>query len=146
MDQVKYKNLIKNKNYKALTRAMIILYIAFMIVYTFRDALYGLDNQYITLFAWTAPNLIPSFLFTLFGIFYLVPILLNERESIKNPKYLLIVNFLNLIIFTIIELIHVIFDLAVWDNKDIIATFIGIALATLIYYKLRNFLITEDFK
>ena len=146
MNQVKYEDLIKNKNYKTLTRAMIILYIAFIIVYTFRDALYGINNQYITLFVWTAPNLIPSFLFTLFGIFYLVPILLNTRESFNNTKYLLIVNFLNIIIFTIIELIHVIFDLGVWDNKDIFATLIGIVLATLIYYKLRNFLITEDFK
>ena len=146
MNQVKYEDLIKNKNYKTLTRAMIILYIAFIIVYTFRDALYGINNQYITLFVWTAPNLIPSFLFTLLGIFYVVPLLLNEKESFNNTKYLLIVNFLNIIIFTIIELIHVIFDLGVWDNKDILATLIGIVLATLIYYKLRNFLIVEDFK
>lgn len=146
MNPMKLKDLNKNKNYKALTRAMIILYIAFIAVYAFRDFLYGINNQYITLFAWTAPNLIPSFLFTLLGIFYVVPLLLNEKESFNNTKYLLIVNFLNIIISMIIELFHVIFDLGVWDNKDIIATLIGIVLATLIYYKLRNFLIVEDFK
>lgn len=146
MNLMRFEDLNKNKNYRILTRAMLIIYIAFIVVYTFRDALYGLENQYITLFAWTAPNLIPSFLFTLLGIFYMVPLLLNEKESFNNTKYLWLVNFLNLIIFTIIELFHVIFDFGVWDNKDIMASFIGIVLATVIYYKLRKFLVVEDFK
>lgn len=146
MNPMKLKDLNKNKYYKVLTWEILLLYIAFIAVYAFRDALYGINNQYITLFVWTAPNLIPSFLFTLLGIFYVVPLLLNEEESFNNTKYLCLVNFLNIIIFTIIELFHVIFDLGVWDNKDIIATLIGIVLATLIYYKLRNFLIVEGFK
>lgn len=143
MKQLRFEDLNKNKYYKALTKVMLVLYIAFMIVYVFRDFLYELDNHYITLFAWTAPNLIPSFLFTLLGIFYVVPLLLNEKESFNNTKYLWMVNLLNVIIFTFIELIHVIFDLGVWDNKDIVATFVGIIFATFVYYKIRNFLVLK---
>ena len=145
MNQVKYEDLIKNKNYNVLTRALIILYIAFMIVYALRDTLYGINNHYITLFAWTVPNLIPSFLFTLLGVFYVVPLLLNNKKSFNNTKYLWLVNFLNVIIFALIKLIHVIFDLGVWDNKDIMATFVGIGSATFVYYKIRNFLLVDDF-
>jgi hypothetical protein len=63
------KSLFSTKPYKTLTRIVIITYVLLTIVYMFRGNLYKLDNQYITLFAGTAPNLIPSFLFTLIGMF-----------------------------------------------------------------------------
>lgn len=42
---------------------------------------------------------------------------------------------LNIIIFALIEYLHIIFNLGVWDNKDIIASLIGIIMATTIYFK-----------
>lgn len=140
MHRITLKDLNKNKCYKVLTKGILLLYIVLMLVYVFRDVLYALNNPYITIFAWTAPNLIPSFLFTIIGTFYILPTLLNEKKSYKHPKYLWIVNVLNLVLFSSIELMHVIFDLGVWDNKDIMATIIGIVLATLSYYKIRNYL------
>lgn len=68
------KNLFSSQSYKYLNKSISIIYLLFMLVYMFRGKLCELGNQYITLFAWTAPNLIPSFLFTLVGIFYIVPI------------------------------------------------------------------------
>jgi len=53
---------------------------------------------------------------------------------------------LNLVLFSSIELMYVIFVLGVWDNKDIMATIIGIVIATLSYYKIRKLFVVGDFK
>lgn len=116
---------------------MIIIYVLFMIVYMFRDNLYKLDNKYITLFAGTAPNLIPSSLFTLIGIFYVVPFF-KGISSINKPMCIWLVNALNIIVFSSIEYLHVVFKSGVWDNNDMIASLIGILVSTAIYFFIRK--------
>ena len=106
-----------------------------MLVYIFRENLYKLENKYITLFAETAPNLIPSFLFTLIGMFYAVPILSKYNDSINKPKFIWLINILNMIVFVFIEYLHVVFNLGTWDNNDMIASLIGIIISTIIYFK-----------
>lgn len=128
--------LFSSKPYKNLNKIIIIIYILFTFVYLFRQSLYKLDNQYITLFAGTAPNLIPSFLFTLIGIFYIVPYF-KGIESINNSRFLWLINVLNIFVFLLIEYMHVLFKLGKWDNYDIIASLIGILLSTIIYFKFR---------
>ncbi|HKL41423.1 MAG TPA: hypothetical protein VJ962_02395 [Clostridia bacterium] len=81
MHRITLKDLNKNKCYKVLTKGILLLYVVLMLVYVFRDTLYALSNPYLTIFPWTVPNLIPSFLFTIIGTFYILPTLLNEKES-----------------------------------------------------------------
>ena len=140
MNNLKLSNtdIFSSKAYKCLNRIILVIYVLFMLIYMFRENLYKLDNQYITLFAWTAPNLIPSFLFTLIGIFYVVPKLFKTTNVISNSKFIWLINVLNMIIFALIEYLHVIFNLGVWDNKDMIASLIGIIVATIIYFKFRK--------
>lgn len=130
--------IFNSRPYKNLNKIIIGIYVLFMLVYLFRKNLYKIDNQYITLLAGTAPNLIPSFLFTLIGIFYIVPIIFNSIKPINKPMYLWLINALNIIIFLLIEYIHVVFNLGVWDNNDIIASLIGIIVSTIIYFKVRK--------
>ena len=138
------KNIFSNKPYKALSKVIIVIYGLFMLVYMFRESLYNLNNQYITLFAGTAPNLIPSFLFTLIGIFYIVPFF-KGIDSINKPIFILLINAFNMIIFLLIEYLHVIFNLGSWDNNDMIASLIGIIISTVICFKLRkNFIKKYD--
>lgn len=132
------KSIFNSKTYKSLSKTIIFIYVLFMSVYVFRHMLYKLNNEYITLFAETAPNLIPSFLFTIIGIFYVVPVLFKNVELINETKFLWVVNALNIIIFLLIEYLHVIFNVGSWDNKDIIASLIGIAFSTIIYFRIRN--------
>ena len=132
------KTLFTSKSYKSLNKSMLLIYALFMMVYMLRGKLYALNNQYITLFAWTAPNLMPSFLFTLIGIFYIVPKIFKGAKEINNPKFIWIVNVLNITIFALIEYLHVIFNLGVWDNKDMVASLIGIIIATIVYFKIRK--------
>lgn len=113
-----------------------------MLIYVFRDNLYKLDCDYITLFAGTAPNLIPSLLFTLIGVFYIVP-LLKGINSVDKSMVVWLINAINIIVFLLIEYIHVVFKLGSWDNNDIIASLIGIALAMVIYFKIRNNFVKE---
>lgn len=113
-----------------------------MLIYVFRDNLYKLDSSYITLFAGTAPNLIPSLLFTLIGIFYIVP-LFKGINLVGKSMVIWLINATNIMIFLLIEYIHVIFKLGSWDNNDIIASLIGIAVATVIYFKLRKNFVKE---
>lgn len=113
-----------------------------MLIYVFRDNLYKLDSSYIALFAEVAPNLIPSFLFTLIGMFYIVP-LLKGIDSVGKSIVIWLINAINIIVFLLIEYIHVVFKLGSWDNNDIIASLIGIALATVCYFKLRKSFIEE---
>lgn len=127
----------KSKPYKNLNKVIIVIYILFMLLYIFRESLYKLDNQYITLFAETAPNLIPSFLFTLLGIFYVVPYL-KGIDSINKPIFIWLINAFNIIFFSLIEYVHVVFKLGSWDNNDMIASLIGIVFSTAVYFKLRK--------
>ncbi len=131
------KDMFRHKSYKALSKIIIIIYGLFMLVYIFRESLYKLNNQYITLFAGTAPNLIPSFLFTLIGIFYILPFF-KGIDSIDKPMFIWLINTLNMIVFLLIEYLHVIFNLGSWDNNDMIASLIGIIVSTVIYFKLRK--------
>lgn len=146
ISNLKLKNannkLFSNKAYKNLNRLIVLVYIFFMLIYVFRDNLYKLDSSYITLFAGTAPNLIPSFLFTLIGVFYIVP-LLKGINSVDKSMVIWLINSINIIVFILIEYIHVIFKLGSWDNNDIIASLIGIALATVIYFKTKNNFVKE---
>ncbi|AGA68232.1 hypothetical protein Desdi_0705 [Desulfitobacterium dichloroeliminans LMG P-21439] len=87
--------------------------------------MYKLDSQYITLFAGTAPNLIPSFLFTLIGIFYIVPFY-KGIEAINKSIFIYLINVLNIVFFILIEYLHVVFKLGKWDDYDIVASLIGI--------------------
>jgi glycopeptide antibiotics resistance protein len=132
------KTLFSSQAYKVLNKTLVVIYGLFTLVYMLRGNLYKLNNQYITLFAWTAPNLIPSFLFTLTGIFYVVPMLFKVTNVINNSKFIWLINVLNMIIFALIEYLHVIFKSGVWDNKDMIASLIGIIIATIIYFKFRK--------
>lgn len=86
MYRITLKDLNNNKCYKVLTKGILLLYIVLMLVYVFRDALYALNNPYITIFAWTAPNLIPSFLFTIIGTFYRFFRKFGEIASKKRLK------------------------------------------------------------
>jgi hypothetical protein len=136
-----WKTLFDRKAYKYLKGTLLAIYILFMLVYMSRENLYQIDNHYITLFAWTAPNLIPSFLFTLIGIFYIVPILYKTTKIINNLKFILLINIVNMSVFILIEYLHVILNLGVWDNKDMIASFFGIIIATIVYLKFKKFFI-----
>lgn len=133
--------LFCNKAYKFLDIIILVMAGIFSVVYAFRTDLYGFDNQLVTLFAWTAPNLIPSFLLTLIGVFYIVPMLYKTTNVIINSIFIGLINILNVIIFSLIEYLHVIFKLSVWDNKDMIASLIGTIVATTIYFKLRKLFI-----
>lgn len=132
------KTLFRGKAYKYLKVTILVVYALFMLVYMFRENLYKLDNYYLTLFLWTAPNLIPSFLFSLIGIFYVVPMVFKTTNQINNSKFIWIINVVNMSIFAIIEYVHVIFNLGVWDNKDMIASLIGIIAATIIYFEFKG--------
>jgi len=145
MNNLKLKNidktLFRNNAYKYLNRSIFMVYALFMLVYMFRGNLLGINNPYITLFAWTAPNLFPSFLFTLIGIFYVVPILSKGTKAINNPKILWIINGLNIIVFALIEYLHVVLNLGGWDHLDMFASLMGMTIATSIYFKVRKYYI-----
>ena len=133
-------SLFNSKPYKYLNRIIIVIYSIFILVYIFRVSLYKLGNKYITLFAETAPNLIPSLLFTLIGIFYIVPMFSKDNDSINKSKFIWAINILNMIVFAFIEYLHVVFNLGTWDNNDMIASLIGIIVSTIVYFKLKKFL------
>lgn len=128
---------VNSKSYKNLRNIIVATSVIFMLVYAFRTNLYELNNQFITLFTETAPNFLVSFLFTLIGMFFILPFI-NNIDPINNPKLIWLINALNIIIFSLIEYIHVALDLALWDNNDIIASLIGIIFSTAIYFKLRK--------
>lgn len=138
-----YKTLFNNKTYKLLNVIILLIYILFIFVYMFREDLYKLDIEYITLFIWVAPNIIPSYLFTLIGIFYVAPILFKTSNILNSSKVIWIINIINIITFIFIEYIHVIFNLGVWDNKDIAASLLGILLATISYFKFRKLILKQ---
>jgi len=146
ISNLKLKNinnkLFSSKPYMKLNRCIAAVYIFFMFIYVFREKLYKLDTSYITMFAEVVPNLIPSFLFTTIGMFYIVPLLKGVNLTNK-PRVIWMINSLNILCFLLIEYIHVVFKLGSWDNNDIIASLIGIAVATVIYFKLRKGFIKE---
>lgn len=134
------KSLFVSKPYKALTKIIIVTYVLFVLVYMSRENLYNLDNQYINLFAGTVPNLILSFLFTLIGMIYVVPFF-KGIDSINQPIFIWIVNALNMIIFILVEWLHVTLNIGAWNNDDIIASLIGIIVSTFIYFNWRQGLV-----
>lgn len=129
--------LFNRKPYKNLNKIIIVIYILFILVYVFRENLYKLDSQYITLLAGVASNLIPSFLFTLIGIFYIVPFF-KGIDSINKQMFIWLINALNIMLFLLIEYMHLVFKLGTWDNNDIIASLIGMVFSTVIYFKSRK--------
>lgn len=138
-----YKTLFNNKTYKLLNVIILLIYILFILVYMFREDLYKLDIEYITLFIWVAPNIFPSYFFTLIGIFYVAPILFKTSNILNSSKVIWIINIINIITFIFIEYIHVIFNLGVWDNKDIAASLLGILFATISYFKFRKLILRQ---
>ena len=135
---------VNSKSYKDLRSIIVITCLIFMLVYLFRGNLYQMNNQLIVLFAETAPNLIMSFLFTLIGMFFVLPFF-KGIDPIRKPMVIWIINAINIIIFSLIEYVHVVLNLASWDNNDIVASLIGIIFSTTIYFKLRkSFLETHD--
>lgn len=137
-------SIFNSMPYKLLNRIMLIIYSLFMLVYAFRGNLYKLDNKYITLFAETAPNLIPSFLFTLIGMFYIVPIFFKDNDAINKSSLIWLINILNIIVFVFIEYLHVVFNLGSWDNNDMIASLIGIIVSTIFYFKFKKVFVVEE--
>lgn len=128
---------VNSKSYKNLTYIIVATCVIFMLLYAFRSDLYKLNNQFITLFAETAPNLIASFLFTLIGMFFVIPFF-KSTDPINKPMFIWLINGLNIIVFSLIEYAHVVLNLAAWDTNDIIASLIGIMLSTAIYFNLRK--------
>lgn len=137
-------SIFSSKPYKLLSRIMVIVYSLFMLIYVSRGNLYKLDNKYITLFAETAPNLIPSFLFTLIGIFYIVPRFIKEDNAINKSSFIWAINILNMIVFGFIEYLHVVFNLGAWDNNDMIASLIGIIVSTIFYFEFKKVFVVEQ--
>ena len=120
-----------------MSKIIVVTYFLFALVYIFRDNLYNINNQYIILFTETAPNFIASILFTLISMFYILPSL-RGIDSINKPVFLWLANVLNIIVFLLIEYIHVVLNLGAWDNNDIVSSLIGIIFSTAIYFKLRK--------
>ncbi len=134
-------SLFSSKAYTYLKYFVLVINSLFVIIYMMRDSLYAINNKYITIFAGTVPNLVPGFLFTLIGIFYVVPLVFRTTQAIYRTRYLWMINTINILAFVLIEYLHVFFQLGIWDNLDIIATLIGIALATLIYFNFRKYFV-----
>lgn len=131
------RKVLNSKPYRDLNKIIILTWVLFSFVYIFRDSLYNLNNSYITLFAGVAPNLLSSFLFTLIGMFYILPYF-KSIDSINRPIFIWLVNLLNLIVFLLIEYGHVILNLGYWDNNDLVASVIGLLFSTIVYLKLRK--------
>lgn len=138
------KEIFNSKQYKDLSKIIVMSWVLFALLYAFRDDLYNLNNKHITLFAETGPNFISSFLFTLIGMFYVLPYF-KSIDSINKPIFIWLINLLNLIVFLLIEYGHVILKLGTWDNNDIVASLIGLIFSTIVYFNLRkNFLKIYD--
>jgi len=101
--------------------------------------LYAVNNKYLTIFAGTAPNLIPSFLFTLIGVFYVIPMLYKTTDVLFNAKFVWIINAINIFVFLLFEYLHVILVLGFWDNLDMIASLLGVSVATMMYFIFRKY-------
>ena len=131
------KEVFSSKQYKDLSKIIIMAWVLFALLYAFRGELYNSNNQHITLFAETGPNFISSFLFTLISIFYVLPYF-KGIDSINKPTFICIINILNIIVFLLIEYGHVILKLGAWDNNDIVASLIGLVFATIIYFNIKK--------
>ena len=131
------KKYFISKPYKNISKIIVVTYLLFALVYIFRDNLYNINNQYITLFAGVAPNLMGSVLFTLISVFYILPFF-KGLDSINKSKFIWLINIVNIIFFLLIEYIHLVLELGSWDNNDIIASLIGIILSKAVYFKVRK--------
>ncbi len=132
------KTLINHKKYKRLNSYILITYCVFISLYMFRPNLYALGNDAVDLIVGAIPNFIPSVLFSIIGIYYLIPFITGKFQMICESKYLLIVSFINLLVFILIEYIHVILELGNWDNIDILATVLGILLASIYHFRIKE--------
>ena len=135
---------VNSKSFRDLKNIVVATCLLILVLYLFRNDLYQMDNQLIVLFAETAPNLIGSFLFTLISMFFVLPYF-KDNDPITKPIIIWLINAINIIIFSFIEYVHVVLNLASWDNNDIVASLIGIMFSTAIYFKLRkNFIEMHD--
>jgi len=130
--------LFEHKNYKRLAIYILLSYVIFILVYLNRPSLYELDNSILDLIIGSIPNFIPSILFSVIGIFYIVPLVTGVFNSIENRKYLLIISSVNLIMFILIEYFHVVLSSGNWDNIDIVASVLGIVIAYIYYKKVKS--------
>jgi len=133
------KNIFNSKAYSYLKYAVLAIYVLFVLIYLFRGELYAVNNKYLTIFAGTAPNLIPSFLFTLIGVFYVIPLLYKTTDVLFNAKFVWIINAINIFVFLLLEYLHVILVLGFWDNLDMIASLLGVSVATMMYFIFRKY-------
>jgi glycopeptide antibiotics resistance protein len=63
---------------------------------------------------------------------------MKGADSINKTKYILVINIVNMLVFLLIEYLHLIFKLGLWDNNDMIASLIGIILSTVAYFGIRK--------
>jgi glycopeptide antibiotics resistance protein len=63
---------------------------------------------------------------------------MKGADSINKTKYILVINIVNMLVFLLIEYLHLIFKLGIWDNNDMIASLIGIILSTVVYFGTRK--------
>lgn len=119
-------NIIK----KEIKKTVIFTYCIFFLLYFKRTQLYRLNNKILTFFLGVTPNLFPSFLFTVIVYYYF------KSPTNNNKKILLLTNLSNLLIFVLIEYLHLLLNLGKWDNYDILASILGIIFGSLfITYK-----------
>jgi hypothetical protein len=126
----KKRAVVKHPHYQAFIRAVFFGYIPLIAVYLLRGQMYAMDNDLVTLLAGVMPNLAGSFMFTLLVMLTIA----NRRNSIawlSNRTLIWRANAANLAMFLLIEMGHIWLNLGVWDNADMIASVLGIGLASL---------------
>lgn len=132
------KIIFENKIYKALNLKILLVYILFIVIYLSRPNLYKIDNSIVDIIVGSIANFIPSMLFSIIGILHIIPLITGELKAINNVKNLMIVNLINLLVFILIEYHHVIFESGNWGNLDIIATILGIVIASIYYFRVKD--------
>ncbi len=76
--------ITNNSLYKKLSLVAFIGFLPLAITYMFREWLYSLNNIFITLLAWTIPNLSGSFIFTIAAL-----LRLSENSLLTYGKVLI---------------------------------------------------------
>ncbi|MGB3368969.1 MAG: hypothetical protein WBA54_15835 [Acidaminobacteraceae bacterium] len=130
--------LFEHKSYKRLAIYILLSYGLFILLYLNRPALYDYGNTYLDLIIGSVANFIPSILFSLIAIFYIVPLLTGTFKTIANKNYLFLISAINLSVFVLIEYVHVLLSLARWDHIDILASIIGIVIAYVYHSKVKS--------
>lgn len=65
----------------------------------------------------------------------------SQAKYALATKMIILLKIASIIINKDTYVLHVIFKLSVWDNKDMVASLIGTIVATTIYFKLRKLFI-----